>query len=74
MAKSALSRHREMIATLRTAVADYMHSEGCSCCRGKNHEKHAERLGWLLDVPMYEDGSGYNFAQFRTVPQKYPGE
>jgi hypothetical protein len=42
-------------------------SEGCSCCQNvEAHEKHAVRLGELLDVPKYEDDSGYNFAQFST--------
>ncbi len=49
---------------IRSAVADYMRSEGCSCCRGKDHAKHEARLGKLLSVPMYEDKSGYDFYQF----------
>lgn len=53
--------------TLRTAVADYMSSEGCTCCEDHDaHKKHKERLAHLLDVPKYEDGSGYNFVQFRS--------
>lgn len=54
------------LETIRAAVANYMWSEGCGCCRGANHEAHGERLAKLLDVPMYEDGSGYDFFQFRT--------
>lgn len=52
---------------VRQAVADYMSSEGCSCCRDiPAHEKHAERLARLLKVPAYDDGSGYEFGKFRT--------
>jgi len=51
---------------IRKAVANYMSSEGCSCCEGKDHKDHAETLAKLLDVPMYDDGSGYNFHQFKT--------
>jgi hypothetical protein len=52
---------------VRQALADYMKSEGCGCC--SNYEKHsidADRLGRLLDVPLYDDGSGYDFSQFRS--------
>lgn len=52
---------------IRTALADYMWAEGCSCCR--NTEKHDEakkRLAELLDVPTYSDGSGYDFSGFRS--------
>jgi hypothetical protein len=53
---------------IRQAVADYMHSEGCACCRNiEAHERHQARLGELLDVPKYPDGSGHNFTPFCTV-------
>lgn len=51
---------------IRRAVANYMQSEGCSCCRGKDHDKHAARLAKLLDVPEYEDGSGHDFGRYAT--------
>jgi len=36
---------RTELKELRQAVADYMRSEGCSCCRDIDaHERHAERL------------------------------
>lgn len=54
------------IKEIRKAVANYMGSEGCSCCRDyEAHEKHAEVLGKLLKVPKYKDGSGYDFRRFR---------
>lgn len=52
---------------LRQALADYIASEGCSCCR--HHQRHEEaqvRLAKLLNVKKYEDGSGYNFSQYQT--------
>ncbi len=54
------------LKTIRQALADYMMSEGCSCCEGRNHDEHKAVLGKLLKVPMYSDKSGYNFSKFRT--------
>lgn len=52
---------------LRQAIADYMDSEGCSCCRDQDaHDVHAERLAKLLDVPKYPSGYRYDFRQFRS--------
>lgn len=52
---------------LRKAVADYMRSEGCSCCQDvEAHRRHTKRLAELLDVPAYDDNSGYNFSQFKS--------
>lgn len=57
------------IKEIRQAVADYMYSEGCSCCRDYDaHEINAARLGKLLKVPMYDDKSGYEFSKFRSSP------
>ena len=54
-------------SALRTAVADYMASEGCSCCRDTEaHKKHEKRLARLLAAPMYADKSGYDFFRFRS--------
>lgn len=55
------------LSQIRRAVADYMYSEGCSCCRDTEaHEQAAEVLAKLLRVPRYQDDSGYNFAHFRS--------
>jgi hypothetical protein len=52
---------------MRRLVADYMHSEGCSCCRDTEaHEKHAAALAKALGVRKYGDGSGYDFAKHRS--------
>jgi hypothetical protein len=59
----------EKLMQIRKAVADYMRSEGCSCCRNiDEHEKHAALLASLLNVPMYDDASGYDFNQFSSDP------
>lgn len=54
---------------LRRAVADYMYSEGCDCCRGDDHEDHAAVIAKLLGVPMYSDGQLVlvAFGPFRTA-------
>ncbi len=57
------------VAKIRSAVADYMRSDGCSCCRDiEAHERHEEVLAKMLDVPKYKDGSGHNFAKFKSKP------
>jgi len=57
---------KDELQALRTAVANYMWSEGCSCCRNiDDHKEHAEVLAKLLKVPKYSDGSGYDFSRFR---------
>lgn len=65
--KEAARKPEPTIEVIRRAVADYMSSEGCSCCQdGEAHAAHAATLAKLLRVPKYKDGSGYDFARFRT--------
>jgi len=62
---------RQELMEIRRAFADYLSSEGCSCCQ--NVEKHAEaaqRLGILLKVPRFSDGSGYDFWKFKTGAER----
>ena len=55
------------IRNLRRAVADYMCSEGCGCCRDNEaHKEHKARIAKLLRVPRYKDRSGFNFPRFRS--------
>lgn len=54
------------------AIAEYMGSEGCDCCRGRDHEKNRERIAKLLGVKKYKDGSGYDFSAYRHVVKKIP--
>jgi len=52
---------------IRKALADYISSEGCSCCQDKSkHEKAAGVLAILLDVEPYLDGSGFDFYKYKT--------
>lgn len=54
-------------ATIRRAIADYIWSEGCSCCEDTDmHKEHEKHLALLLSVPMYRDKSGYNFCKFKS--------
>lgn len=53
------------LKAIRNAVADYMYSEGCSCCQNREaHEINRERLAKLLKVPKKDDW--YNFGPYRT--------
>lgn len=54
---------------LRQAIADYKQTEGCSCCQDVDGHKEAEaQIASLLEVPMYDDLSGYDFNKFATNP------
>ena len=56
---------------IRRAVADYMRSEGCSCCQDWDaHREHAARLAKLLHVRKYSDGSGYNFGKHESKQKR----
>jgi len=56
---------------LREAIADYMYSEGCSCCQDtESHDEHTARIARLLNVRMYPDKSGYDFSRYRTGQKK----
>jgi hypothetical protein len=62
----AKKRRKTTMADIRRAVADYMSSEGCSCCQNvEAHKRHTAELGRLLHVPMFSDKSGYDFYQFK---------
>jgi len=63
----AVSDESKMLAFIRKAVADYMSSEGCSCCQDvEGHKEHTKTLAKLLKVPKYSDKSGYNFSKFKS--------
>lgn len=51
---------------MREAIANYMWSEGCSCCRSDNHDDNAAVIAKLLGVKKYKDGSGYDFPKHRS--------
>jgi hypothetical protein len=61
------TRKLSKFAQIRQAVADYMATEGCSCCG--DYEQHAIdkiKLGRILRAQRYSDGSGYSFRPFET--------
>ena len=68
MAKKRKAKLSTKIASIREAFANYVVSEGCSCCRNEEeHDEARSRLGKLLHVPKYADGSGYDFCRYATV-------
>ena len=57
------------LQNIRQAIADYMRTEGCSCCQDVDgHKENAAKLASLLEVPMYDDLSGYDFNRFSSDP------
>lgn len=59
--------NKSIISEIRNAFADYVASEGCSCCQNiDKHNEAAARLGKLLKVPKYDDGSGFDFYKFKS--------
>ncbi len=58
---------REQINKIKTAIADYMWTKGCGCCRDiEANTRHEETLGKLLGIEKYKDDSGYDFSKYRT--------
>lgn len=56
-----------LLADIRQAVADYIATEGCSCCRDTDgHDKAMERLGKLIKMKKYDDGSGFDYGRYRS--------
>ena len=66
--QEARKMEQDKLDQIRNAFGDYYASEGCSCCRDTDaHEEAQKRLGELLEVEPYEDGSGHNFWKYKTV-------
>ncbi len=62
-----MSELSEFKKKIKNALADYMQSEGCSCCSNIDaHTDAANRLAKLLRVPKYKDGSGFNFSKYKS--------
>ena len=60
-------KEKDVLFRAREAIANYMWSEGCSCCEDTNaHREHEEVLGKLLKVKKYDDSSGYDFPKYRS--------
>jgi hypothetical protein len=59
------TKEEDIIKKIRQAVANYIRSEGCSCCENiDKHNKYKKILAKLLNVPMYKDKSGYDFSKY----------
>lgn len=62
-----LKRMLDFKSEVRQVIADYMRSEGCSCCQDiKAHSEHEKRIAELLDVAPYSDNIGFDFTPYRT--------
>jgi hypothetical protein len=60
------SLHLQEIEKIRLEVAKLYCASGCSCCRDDdNWYKSAENLANILDIPKFEDGSGFDFYKVR---------
>lgn len=58
---------KKLQAELRTAIANYMSSEGCGCCSDHDkHDEHEKVIAKLLNVEKYEDRSGYDFSSYES--------
>ena len=56
----------ETTKRVREEVAKLYCASGCSCCRDdKAWEEAGKELARLLNIPPYEDGSGFNFYKVR---------
>lgn len=56
----------EFTKQVRTAVAEYMHSEGCGCC--SNREKHdADRATLAKLLRIRKKDNWYDFSKYRTA-------
>jgi hypothetical protein len=52
---------------IRTAIADYISSEGCGCCQNVDaHKEHMSAIGKLLNMKKYSDKSGYDYSLYKT--------
>lgn len=56
-----------LMAEIRTAVADYIATEGCGCCQEREgHNQAMKRLGKLLKMKKYADGSGFDYSRYKS--------
>ena len=58
---------RKKMAEIRRGVADLLRNAGCGCCGDRERRDEAEdRLGRILRVPRYADGSGHDFSRYES--------
>ncbi len=59
--------NKKLLKEIRQAFADYMASEGCSCCATyPEHDLAENKLGKLLKMKKYKDGSGYDYTLYKS--------
>lgn len=46
---------------LRKLIAMVLTTKGCSCCERSNHKELMDKLAVKLDIPKFDDDSGYNW-------------
>jgi hypothetical protein len=57
--------------TMREAFALYVSTEGCSCCQDiEGHKEATKYIAVLLNIPMYEDKSGYDIYKYLPKEKK----
>lgn len=58
---------RESLKEIRRAFADFAAHIGCGCCGARGIRDEAlNRIGKLLRMKKYPDGSGYDYRRYRT--------
>lgn len=63
-----MAERKSWKAEVRAAFAEYVYTEGCSCCRSDpEHDIAKSTLGRLLGVRKYADRSGYDFYRYRVT-------
>ena len=56
---------KEIMEEMRRNFADYVKTEGCSCCQDVDGHKKAEKnLAKILKPDAYEDGSGFDWHKY----------
>lgn len=58
---------RERLKEIRQAFADFAASTGCGCCGDPERKDEAlNKIGKLLRMKKYSDGSGYDYRRYRS--------
>lgn len=61
-------KNKELKEKLRVLFSNYVTSEGHSCCELQpQHNNNLEKICELLDIPKYEDNSGYDTYKYSEI-------
>jgi hypothetical protein len=64
--EAKIGEQRTQLDNVRREVARLHYASGCSCCRDDDEwDAAGAALGELLDIPPYDDGSGFDFSAVR---------